>query len=203
MDLETWFEGKMILESENFVENTFFVLSGRIKISVLHPQTGREQTLFLYSRGDIFDIVSFLDGKPTEGILYAIDDLQLLRIRSTKLMDIVQDSKILNQNMFRYLAKQLRTLEDLSTDLSIHDVPTRLVNLILKHTDSSNHGSKLKLIHDFTHEELAKLIGSSRVVVNRIMQLLKKQGHVNFRRGHIEILDVHKLLKEYEDKLKK
>jgi hypothetical protein len=66
-----------------------------------------------------------------------------------------------------YLGKPIRTLEELASDLSLHDTATRLAKLILRHVDHENQPPELKLINDVSNKELASMIGSVRVVVNR------------------------------------
>lgn len=201
MEFETWAKETTILESETFVENSFFILSGRVKMSASHPETGREQTLFLFDKGDLFDAVALLDSCPTHGMICSLDDIQLLRISSNALLSHILSNQQLTKNFFRYLGKLLRHLEGLSTDLSIHDVPTRLVKLILQHAGQPPHNGPLGLIHDFTHEELAKLVGSTRVVVSRILQSLKNEGSILLHRKHLETKDIEKMLEKHEKEI--
>lgn len=94
----------------------------------------------------------------------------------------------------------MRGLEELATDVSIHDTLSRLARLILRHTNP-DRPQKLQFIHDFSHEELAKMIGSVRAVVNRHMQGLKKEGIVETGRNHLAVKDMHRLLNKIEEHL--
>ena len=44
-----------------------------------------------------------------------------------------------------------------------------------------------------THEEIARLIGSAREVVTKVLKYLAQEGVVELKRGKIEILDKEKL----------
>jgi len=80
-----------------------------------------------------------------------------------------------NRAFLPYLGKQIRSLEELAADLTLHDTITRLSRLILRHTDYGNPLQKLKLINDLSHEELAHMIGSVRNVISRHMLKLKNE----------------------------
>lgn len=87
----------------------------------------------------------------------------------------------------------MRALEELATDLSLHDTLTRLARLILRHTNPE-HSQELQLIHDLSDAELAKMIGTVRTVVNRHLQHFKKEGIVETHRNHLGVKDLHGLL---------
>jgi DNA-binding transcriptional regulator LsrR (DeoR family) len=96
------------------------------------------------------------------------------------------------------MAKQMRQIESLATDLSLYDTSTRLMKLILKNLDVTKPLSHLGLIHKLPHEELASMIGSVRHVVNRHLQQLKKEGIVDIEHKRLAVNDVDKLLKKVE-----
>ena len=93
-----------------------------------------------------------------------------------------------------YVAKQLREVETLASDLSLYDTTTRLVKLIAKNIEKQGDKQTLKLINNLSHEELASLIGTVRKVLNRNLQSLKKQGLIDVKRKEIFIKDSQNLL---------
>ena len=77
----------------------------------------------------------------------------------------------------------MRQIANLTFDLALEDTGTRLMKLFLKHTVQNNPYPNLKLINDLSNEELAGMIGTVRVVVNRYMQKLKEEGIIDAHRG--------------------
>ena len=69
---------------------------------------------------------------------------------------------------------------------------------IFLHTNPE-HSHELQLIHDLSDEELVKMIGSVRSVVNRHMQNFKKEGIVETHRNHLAVKDLHGLLKMIDE----
>ena len=98
-----------------------------------------------------------------------------------------------NKLLFPYIAKQFRQMEELALDLSFYDTFHRLLKLLSKNIDDNNP-SKLHLIHDLSHEELASLIGTVRKVLNRHIQQLKNDGIIDVKHKNIELKDTQKLL---------
>ncbi|NOX76349.1 MAG: winged helix-turn-helix domain-containing protein [Gammaproteobacteria bacterium] len=70
-----------------------------------------------------------------------------------------------------------------ASDLALHNTETRLA----------------RLINDLSHESLAEMIGSVRVVVNRQLQHWKQEGIVDAHRGHLEVEALQELMRRAED----
>ena len=90
----------------------------------------------------------------------------------------------------------MRSLANLAGDLALHDTETRLARLILRHAQQKESGQPLRLIHNLSHESLAEMIGSVRVVVNRQLQHWQREGVVVTRRGELIIKELETLLKK-------
>ena len=74
---ETWKHGRCIADPKSG-QRFHVILSGRLKVGRINPETGRMVTLFLLGPGDAFDVISLLDGEPHPVSLEARDDLELL-----------------------------------------------------------------------------------------------------------------------------
>ncbi|MEA3374142.1 MAG: cyclic nucleotide-binding domain-containing protein, partial [Campylobacterota bacterium] len=53
---------KSVISPSQTKESFFVIISGRVKISQINPETGREYIIFLLEGGDAFDIISLLEG---------------------------------------------------------------------------------------------------------------------------------------------
>ncbi|ADR35297.1 transcriptional regulator, Crp/Fnr family (plasmid) [Sulfuricurvum kujiense DSM 16994] len=200
-DMITVSKKSIILSSE--VRNTvFIILSGRVKVSSIHPKTGREYIITLLEAGDAFNMTSLLENAQTDEenmVFEAIDNLQLLCGSISTALDWLNKHPEFNKNFFPYLAKVIRTMNTATEELALHDTMTRLVKLILKYADldakeKENTLISIRLIHDLPHEVLAQMIGSARKVVNQNLQTLKKEGSIVYIDGHLFIKDITKLI---------
>jgi CRP-like cAMP-binding protein len=188
------FEKKALLFSpEELQKKFFFIQEGRIKVSQINLEDGKEQTLKILTSGDMYDVVTLLDGKVHDNILEALDDVKVIVFPISVVRSWMTEDTQFNQLIFPYIAQQFRDMEELALDLSFYDTSKRLLKLISKNIPREN-SPKPSLIHDLPHEELAALIGTVRKVLNRHIQKLKKDGIIDVTRKNIEIKDTQKLI---------
>jgi len=195
-----WKRGETI-DPEVGSHTMFVIISGRVKITQVDPESGRSISLFLLKEGDIFDVFSLLDGK--EHIVFPIplDHVFLLSIPLTRAREWIEEHPEFNKAFLPYLGEQMRALEAFGQSLVFHDTMTRLANLILKHTNTCDveqdeHHYPVKLINNLSHESLAEMIGSVRSVVSSQMQKLKEEGVIISKRGHMAVENLEKLMKK-------
>ena len=187
-------KGDTLMRPEECLEHFFVLLEGRVKVSQINFETGKEQILYLLSKGDMYDVVSLLDGKEHENVAMALDDVKLLVFPIELFREWVATKPSFNKLFLPYVGKQLRDMENLASDLSLYDTTTRLVKLIARNIEQEDGKQTLKLINNLSHEELANLIGTVRKVLNRNLQALKKEGLIDIKRKEIYIKDSQNLL---------
>ena len=191
--LQLFSKGENIYSPEEMRQKFFFVLEGRIKVSQVNLEDGKEQILKILTTGDMYDVVTLLDRKIHDNLLYAIDSVKIIVFPIDIVREWMYKDPNFNRLLFPYIAKQFRDMEELALDLSFYDTSKRLLKLISKHIDNQNP-TKLNLIHDLPHEEIASLIGTVRKVLNRHIQKLKQDGIIDVKRKNIEIKDTQKLI---------
>lgn len=190
---------KSIVHSWQTKESFYIIISGRVKISQINPETGREYIIFLLQAGDAFDIISLLDREEHEVVIEAIDELQLLKTSMDTARNWLDIHPEFNKNFLPYLGNRMRLLESSATDLALYDTMTRLARLILKYVNDKNQQGQehsIKLINDLSHEALAQMIGSVRKVINLNIQELKKEGIIDSVRGNLSVQNLQKLLEK-------
>lgn len=198
---ETWKRHRQLPVEETW-QRFHILLSGRVRLSRSNADTGRLITLFLLGPGDPFCLISLLDGKPHDVMLETLDDASLLSLPMGEARQWLHDYPAFNLNLLPYLGEQMNSLAGLATDMALHDTEVRLARLILRHLDSPGDRTP-RLINDLSHETMAEMIGSVRVVVNRQLQHWKQEGIVDVHRGHLEVIALEKLKKRAENLHKK
>ncbi len=196
---DTWRKGVQ-LSSEMFQARFYLLIDGRVEVTRVNPETGRCITLSLLGLGDAIDVVTLLNNDPHDIQPIAIDDVMLISVPIKDARDWIDRHPEFNRNFLPYLGEQMRKLEDLSTDLALHDTMTRLARLILRHVaphhpHSANNKYTLKLIHDLHDESLARMVGSVRQVVNRHLQHWRKHGILHKQNFHTEVRELEALQK--------
>jgi len=194
---ETWEKGARI--EINTIERFVVITRGRVELVRTDYSNGRDLTIFLLHPGDAFDIITLLDGEPHDITLLALDQVDLLSIPLTSAREWIRTHSSFNEKFLPYLGHQMRALEELATGLAFHDTVTRLGKLLTHHLlpnqqPLTTNFQPIELIHNMTHETLARMIGSVRVVVSRHIQHWKKDGAVHAGRKHLAIRNLQDLL---------
>jgi len=182
----------------DFKKYFYFIMEGKLKISQIDFASGKEQMLNLLTRGDMLDVITLLDNKPHDFYGVALESSELIEVPMENVRYLLDKDPAFKQLFFPYMAAQLRSMENLVTELSFHDVYQRLVNLFSRFLDTSKDKPSFKLINNLSHEDLAAMVGSVRKVVNRNLQKLKSEGIISMSRKKLGL----ESLKKLRDKLK-
>ncbi len=200
LTLESWPKGCEILAPSSAPDRFRVVLRGRVKISRSNGANGRDVTLWLLGKGDGFDIVPLLDGQQHAVAASALDDVETLATSVTQFHDWIERFPALRQAMCRYVAQQMRDLADLASELALHDTMTRMARVLLRHFGPAKRAGtpRSNLVQDLSHEELASVVGSVRVVISRLLGQLRREGAISSQNGALHIADLKRLLKHSE-----
>ena len=174
----------------------YFVISGKLKIYQIDFKTSRELTLYMLSRGDMFDVVSLLDANPNQYISEVLEDTELIRLPLEEVQEMILQDNAFRQLFYSYLAGKLKSMENLAVSLSFYDVYQRVLQLFTNFTYMKDNKPTLKIIDNLNHEEIASMVGTVRKVVNRSLQRLKKDGVIELSRKNIQIKNFQKLLEK-------
>jgi len=192
---ELFFEkGEDPLSSGDTLKYFYFIMEGKIKIYDIDFETSKEQTLYILSHGDMFDVVSLLDGKPNQYISEVLEETRIIQVPLEDVKQMILNDSQFRQYFYSYVASQLKSMEDLAVSLSFYDVYQRVIQLFAKFTQTIDGESQLRVIDKLSHDDIASMVGSVRKVVNRSLQRLKKDGIIEVSRKNIHIKNFQKLL---------
>ena len=176
----------------------YIFLGGKVKIFQMNLTNAKEQTIYLMSRGDMFDTVSLLDGQAHEVMVEILEKGSALRLPIGKAREWMYDYPVFGEIILKYVARQLRQVEELATDLTLFDTQERLLKLIVQNMerkDAQGHG----ILDGLSHTELANLIGTVRHVVDRHMKKLREEGVLENARRKIILKNHAKLLERIKN----
>ncbi len=187
-----YYKNMPAMSSDDTLKYFYFIIEGRIKVYQFNLETSKEQTIKILGRGDMFDVIVLMDERLHEVMTHTYEDSRALQVPLDIVQGWINTNPDFRKLFFRYVANEMRNLEELATDLALLDTSTRFIKLLLKHFDPKS--AKLKLIYDLPHEELASLIGTVRHVVNRHIQELKKDGTLEVERRKLKLKNISALL---------
>jgi len=184
MTKSTWAEDTFKSGSEIGM-HIHFIVSGRLKVYQINPNSGREHTVAILTKGDIFDIMSLMDTDAHDMYYEAIDALEVLFLPVANMHRWISENPEMNYSIFKYLGTRMRQLENAATDICLNNTLVRLSKLLVNNVNDASH--ELEVIHNLPNNEIASLIGTTRAVVNRHIQELKNYGAITVRRKYIHV----------------
>ena len=187
-------KGEDPLASSNTLKYFYFIMSGKLKIYDVDIESSKEQTLYILTYGDMFDVVSLLDGKPNHYISEVLEDTHIIQLPLSDVQEMILKDENFRQYFYAYVASQLKSMEELAVNLSFYDVYQRVLQLFARFTETIDGIPRLRVINNLKHEDIASMVGSVRKVVNRSLQKLKKDDVIEISRKSIHIKNFQKLL---------
>jgi len=181
--------------------NYFYIVAkGKIKSFQINLGSAKEQTLFVYRTGDMFDTLTLLDGKPHDVLYEVIENAEVLQLPIEKVRGWLQTNEDFNRHFFPYIASQMRHTEALASDLSLYSTSERLSKLLLQNMNPQDE-QYYQLLQNLSKTEIAKLLGTVRNVVERHLKELESEEIIENQRKNIYVKNVKKLLETSEQRL--
>lgn len=192
--VETWKKGDFPFNDQKTKNKFYIIISGRVKVFQINSENGKEYIIEILDSGSLFDIICLLDSQEHHVFTEALDDVEALVAPLYLIKEWINKHPEFNKTLLPYLGKQIRFFEENATDLALLNTWSRTVKLFVKHISGNKPSSKLRLINNLSHTELANMIGSARNVLNRHLQKLKKENIIQIDRNHIKVMNTKALL---------
>lgn len=177
-------KGQTLLLEDDQSDYMYFVTSGSVKV-FKKSINGKEQILNIASTGESLNDVSTFDGGGCAADMQAINSVSLYAIKKEDMKRLFSRFPRIALNAVRVLAGRVRRDSSLVEVLSFDQVISRLARLILKQAAASG-GERLP---HFTQQDLAAMVGSSRVFVNRSLRVMEENHAIRLERRRIVITD--------------
>ena len=172
-------KGTFIVLAEDVGDEFFVIHTGRVKVNIVH-EDGREIILSLLGEGDVFGELSLLDGQPRSANVVAAEPTELITIRRDHFIDLIYKHPHIATEMLSELAGRLRKTDMQIEGLALMNVANRvsktILNLVAEQGQKQEGGVLLQKRP--THQELARMAGTTRETVTRVLSRLEKQGYV-------------------------
>ena len=175
-------KGEIILADGADSDYMFFIVSGSVKVYKKSPNN-KEQILNITTTGESLNDVSAFDGGGSAANMLAITPVRLYVIKKQDMEKLFLENSKIARNAARELAFRVRRDSSLVEVLSFSQVNSRLARLILKQGAATGN----QMLPHFTQQDLAAMVGTSRVVVNRALRTLEEKGAIRLSRRRIII----------------
>jgi CRP/FNR family transcriptional regulator len=185
---------EIIFFENDSVKKLYLLVNGKVKLSMLSAE-GKEKVLTILQEGDIFGELSLFDEDPHPLTAEAMDDARLLIIPWNEMEKMIIKRPSLAIKIIEALSKKTRLLTSQVRELVFQDAAGRLASLLSRLAEDFGReieeGTVIDLV--LTHQEIANLIGSSRVTVTKLINKFIDDGMITIKKRKIIITDFESL----------
>ena len=153
----------------------YIVCSGRVKLSV-DTANGKTVILKVAERRQVLGLSMVVTGRPAPYSATTMDFCQVKFVERDNFMRLMESEPQIALRCTRLLAQEVSgTFDDVYDLLMARSSTEKLVRLLLSWVAGEPHNRNLRVASDFTHEEMAQMIGSSRETVTRLLCEMKRK----------------------------
>ena len=175
-------KGSIILEQHEQTCDLYIVLSGKVKVSLIHHD-GREIVLNILGESDFFGEMSFFDRKSRSAMISASTNVRMLFLPHDSFMKILNENADISIQLLYGMASRLRKANEAIETLTFLDVAGRVAKFLI---DQAEHGGEVMSDGNVrvvcpTHLTIAHQIGASREAVTKAIKSLVSNGLISMR----------------------
>jgi len=190
---------QLIVGHEEASRTVFFLVSGRVRVSV-YSSAGKRVTYRDIESGEMFGEFAAIDGEPRSASVEATQTSLIASMSPDLFWEILRTHPEVSGAVLRRLTRQVRSLSRRLYEFSTLNARDRLHLELLRLASGSINANGTAVIKDApTHEDLATRIGSQRETVSREMADLAAAGVLEQDRRILTIKDVSALRRLVDD----
>ncbi|RLA69593.1 MAG: Crp/Fnr family transcriptional regulator [Epsilonproteobacteria bacterium] len=173
-------KGTLLFYQGDICDNILWLTKGEVRLYT-QADSIEDITLYTLKAGEqcIVNTASLLSQTDAVASAETLTNIEgyLIDVESVKMLSRMSD--VYQSYLFSLYQLRFEELTNLINDIKFKRLDTRIVEWL--------HKQPQKMI-EITHEALAIKLGSSRVVVSRLLKALEQKGTVSLHRGKIELL---------------
>ena len=184
------YEKGTILHSADYeCIGTLIVKSGSLRVYIL-SEDGREITLYRINEGEVCVLSAscVLQSITFDVYIDVVSDCDLIQLCSKAFASIIEGNVYAEAFTYRLTTERFSDVMWAMQQILFMSFDKRLAIFLLDEA-ASLHSDEIKL----THEQIARLMGSAREVVTRMLKYFSSEGYVELSRGTVKITDKNRL----------
>ena len=167
-----------------------YVKSGTLRVYMLSEE-GKEITLYRITSGDVCVLSAscVLQTITFEVCIDAVTDCEIIQIHSSAFSKVMNENIYVQAFTYKLATERFSDVMWAMQQILFMSFDQRLATFLLD--EAAGRGSDaIKM----THEEIAKMMGSAREVVTRMLKYFSSEGWVELSRGTVKLIDRKKLM---------
>ncbi|WMJ81795.1 Crp/Fnr family transcriptional regulator [Clostridium sp. MB40-C1] len=199
--IQRYSKNEMIYFQEDVAESFYLIKSGRVRIFLISPE-GTELTIEILRKGKLFGESSYFSYGSRLTSVSAATDVELISVSLENLYPYLTKYPELMIQMFHLMSLTMKNLSTQVNSMAFLPADKKVAELILRlgvHFKKNKNDESY--IIDYSHEEIAQLIGSCRVTVTKILNSFQEKGLVSLGYKKVKVIDEKSLKRIYIDNL--
>jgi CRP/FNR family transcriptional regulator, cyclic AMP receptor protein len=153
----------------------YIVCSGRVKLTI-QARDGKTIILKIAGDRDVLGLSAIVSSRPSPMTVTTIGFCQIKFVEHDDFMRLLETDNWTAMACVTMLAREVTgTFGDVHELLLARSSTEKLARLLLSWVAREPHNRDLRVESEFTHEEIAQMIGSSRETVTRLLSEMKRK----------------------------
>ncbi|MDP6983355.1 MAG: Crp/Fnr family transcriptional regulator [Candidatus Latescibacteria bacterium] len=153
---------------------------------------GKDATVLLLGPGDLFGAMEGAQTLDYSQSMVALKSTVLCRMTQQQMEALLNNHPDIGYRITKFSWRRIARLQQRLAEIMTKPVRVRLATLMLNLADEyggdlPEGGRSLGLT--ITHDDLARLVGSSREMVSKVMGAMRDEGLLHAGRKHIDLID--------------
>lgn len=194
--LQYYKKNEIIYLQDDEAQNFYLLKSGRVKL-FFSSINGNELILKILHPNNIFGDASYFSKTPRVTSASAVTDTELIAVDFNHLLpyltsqpNLIAELLDIMSQTIRFFSIQVYSMAFLSADKKVAHILVQLGAYFKKKDTDQSYSI------DFTHQDIAQLIGISRITTTKELKKFEKRGWIALDYRNIQILNEN-ALKEY------
>jgi len=164
-----------LIEEGRLLRGVYVVCSGRVKLSV-EARDGKTIILKVGGERQVLGLSAIVSGRPAPMTVTTLDLCQIKFVERDAFMRLVENDNRIALACAILLAREATgTFDDVHELLLARSSTEKLARLLLSWVAGERRNRDLRVASQFTHEEMAQMIGSSRETVTRLLSDMRRK----------------------------
>jgi CRP/FNR family cyclic AMP-dependent transcriptional regulator len=155
---------------------------------------GKEYIFSIMKKGDIWGLVSTIDGIQNANDVYAHGETTILTVDRRTTLATMESCPDFGRCLMEILCHRLRMANTVLEDRALKPIEVRLARLLLSLRGNSDATRDADELH-VTQEMLAKILGCTRPTVNKKLLQLESEKAIEVEYGRIHLKDLSRIIK--------
>ncbi|MFN4081411.1 MAG: Crp/Fnr family transcriptional regulator [Saprospiraceae bacterium] len=190
-------KGDYVYMPDDQAELIFIVLSGQIKISIVHDD-GKEITKAILGKGEVFGEMAIVGEALRRDYAIALTDAELCLVNRHDLCSLMRERSELNAFFMRIFGRRQLEMERRLESLIFRDSRSRIIAIVLELVSAMGErvGTEWVIRKPITHQEIANMAATSRQTVTTTLNDLRFKRLISFDRSRLLVRDLEALHRE-------